>query len=346
MAQTRPPKVSVFIPTYNRYDSLHAALNAYRQQTFKDFELILVDGDSSDETPRLPKEYPDLNIRLVVVPEKKLTVAYNRGWQEARGEIVCRMDDDSIPDPGWLAAVVETMDSDPKIGGVTGPTIIPAEKRKFRASFSYLEKILNPPNAFWKIFGGWYQSAVLENDPYAVSKIYKSGTFSPGSNYPQSLKIAHNLEVDWLEACNTSLRRRLIERAGGWDENILDVGEWSEPDLCFRIRALGYKMIFNPRASIRHVPSQKGIFSARTKTNSRLRNFLLFYYRDVKLDSWSKFYHLSVNLWYMNILYTLGFLKTGNFGYLGCWPGTIVGFFENGIGQKYKTKPFYTKIND
>ena len=338
------PKASIFIPTYNRYDSLHDALDAYRKQTFKDFEIVLVDGDSDDDTKKLPSEYPDLNIRLVVVPEKKLTVAYNRGWQEARGEIGSRMDDDSIPDPGWLEAVVQTMDSNPKIGGVTGPTIIPKEKRKYRASFSFLEKILNPPNLFWKIFGGWYKSAVLENDPYAVSKIYKSGTFSPGSNYERSLKIKENLEVDWLEACNTSLRRKLIEQAGGWDENILEVGEWSEPDLCFRIRKLGYKMIFNPKASIQHIPSQKGIFSARTKTYTRLRNFLLYYYRDIKPNTLSKFYHLHSNLFAMNIFYLSGFLKTGNTGYLGAPWGTVVGLWENAIGKRYNKKPYYTKI--
>lgn len=97
------PMVSVIIPTYNRAVFLLEAVESVYQQTFQDFELIVVDDGSTDETAKALKRYED---RLLYRHQDNqgVSAARNLGLQMARGKWVAFLDSDDL----WLPEKLET----------------------------------------------------------------------------------------------------------------------------------------------------------------------------------------------------------------------------------------------
>jgi glycosyltransferase involved in cell wall biosynthesis len=121
------PLVSVFIPVYNREKYILEAVNSILKQSFTDFELIIVDDGSTDNTPNLLKSIKDKRIKLYF-NEKNMGIPYtrNRGLELAEGEFIALLDSDDIavqdrlykqlnffknhPDCVILGGFVETID--------------------------------------------------------------------------------------------------------------------------------------------------------------------------------------------------------------------------------------------
>lgn len=101
-----PPSVSVIIPTYNRAWCLREAVDSVLAQEFQDFEVIVVDDGSGDETPSLLREYGDA-IRVLRQPNRGVSAARNAGILAARGELIAFLDSDDIWLKGKLASQVE-----------------------------------------------------------------------------------------------------------------------------------------------------------------------------------------------------------------------------------------------
>ncbi len=88
---TTSPTFSVIIPTYNRAATLPRAIESVLAQSFKDYELIVVDDGSSDETAKILERYP---IRVIRQPNRGVSAARNRGIKAAQGKIVAFLDSD------------------------------------------------------------------------------------------------------------------------------------------------------------------------------------------------------------------------------------------------------------
>lgn len=95
-----PPKISVLLPVHNGAPYLREAIDSVLGQSFGDFELIVIDDESTDETPRIIASYGDWRVRPIRVPHGGLVNALNAGFKFARGEYIARMDADdrSLPD--------------------------------------------------------------------------------------------------------------------------------------------------------------------------------------------------------------------------------------------------------
>lgn len=103
MAKNIVPKVSVLMPVYNCEKYLRQALDSILAQTFKDFELIIINDGSSDSTVEILKEYSDKRIRLINNPKNLgLIKTLNIGLKIARAKYVARMDADDISFPERL----------------------------------------------------------------------------------------------------------------------------------------------------------------------------------------------------------------------------------------------------
>ena len=110
-------KVSVIIPTYNRARLLTQAVDSVLNQTFKDYELIIVDNYSSDNTESVVKSYDDERIRYFKNQNHGLIgVNRNYGIQKSQGEYISFLDDDDLWLPGKLEKQVELLDSNPELG--------------------------------------------------------------------------------------------------------------------------------------------------------------------------------------------------------------------------------------
>lgn len=137
------PRVSVLIPTRNRAGLLRATIASVLAQTFQDFEIVIIDDASDDDTPSVIAGLADARIRYFRHAENLGEAASrNAGLAHADGEYIAFLDDDDTWLPDKLAAQVEILDRSPRrIGAVytaydrvdirTGATIstVPAEKR-------------------------------------------------------------------------------------------------------------------------------------------------------------------------------------------------------------------------
>lgn len=120
------PTVSVVIPTYNRAARLSKLLDGLAAQVGdEDFEVIVVDDASADGTvAMLERRKAELPYHLVILSQSVNAgpaAARNRGWQMAEADIVCFTDDDCVPAPGWLAAMVTAMAAADLVQGETQP---------------------------------------------------------------------------------------------------------------------------------------------------------------------------------------------------------------------------------
>ena len=236
-------KLSVIICTSGRPESLKKALQSLKQQSFEDFETL-------------------------IMRESPLVKARDLGWRKAKGEIVAWIDDDVILDKDWAKNLTAIFQDHPEAGGVSGPTIVAENLLKNRLVFwwygkkSWLAKL-------------WVR-LVLDKQPFRVGKITKIGWWSPGSNFKQCLKLKGLQKIDYLEACNMSLRRKLVEQVGGFDLGFKGTGEWCEPDLALRIKRLGFSLAWSREVKVEHHVSRMGAFVKRRNWPERIMNYLKF----------------------------------------------------------------------
>lgn len=95
-------KVSVVVPLYNKAKWVRRSLDSLAAQSFKDFEVIVVDDGSTDGSGEIVATYPDPRVRLVCQPNAGPGAARNRGIAEARGEFLAFLDADDEWMPEFL----------------------------------------------------------------------------------------------------------------------------------------------------------------------------------------------------------------------------------------------------
>lgn len=129
----RYPKVSVIVCSYNGARTLEACLESLRHVQYPDYEVILVDDGSKDNTQEIMKRFPE--VRNILQENKGLGVARNVGAAAATGEIFAYTDGDCMADPDWLTYLVGTLISGDYVG-VGGPNISPPAENWVQACVS------------------------------------------------------------------------------------------------------------------------------------------------------------------------------------------------------------------
>lgn len=119
--QPMSPRVSIVLPTYSRADLLPGAIDSILAQTFQDWELIIVDDGSIDETPQIIREFEAKDARIRSIrnePNKKLPASLNVGMDAARGAYLTWTSDDNFFRPNALQRMVEELGANPDVGVV------------------------------------------------------------------------------------------------------------------------------------------------------------------------------------------------------------------------------------
>jgi len=106
-------KFSVVIPTYNEAKYISQTLCALKNQTFKDFEIIVKDGQSRDETVRIAKKFTK---KVVSIRDFSAGDARNQGAQHADGDIIVFMDADTVLPPETLSRFCALMGDEGVVG--------------------------------------------------------------------------------------------------------------------------------------------------------------------------------------------------------------------------------------
>jgi glycosyltransferase involved in cell wall biosynthesis len=114
------PKVSVVIPAYNIRSYIEEALGSLERQSFKEFEALVVDDGSTDDTAELVKPFcqRDSRFQLLQKPNGGLSSARNYGIRHARGEYIALLDGDDVYEQDKLANHVAVLDRNPEVGVV------------------------------------------------------------------------------------------------------------------------------------------------------------------------------------------------------------------------------------
>lgn len=110
------PAISVIMPVYNSEKYLHEAIESILNQTFKDFEFIIIDDASTDKSVKIIKSYTDKRIILIQKPVNTgYTESLNRGIGISKGEYIARMDSDDVSIDTRFEKQKTLMDNNPSI---------------------------------------------------------------------------------------------------------------------------------------------------------------------------------------------------------------------------------------
>ncbi|MEM0575269.1 glycosyltransferase family 2 protein [Flavobacterium polysaccharolyticum] len=110
------PKVTVLMPVYNCELYIKEAIDSILNQTFTDFEFLIIDDASTDKTVSIVKEYNDCRIELIEKPVNTgYTNSLNYGLKVAKGEYIARMDGDDISLPNRFEKQIAFLDANPEV---------------------------------------------------------------------------------------------------------------------------------------------------------------------------------------------------------------------------------------
>jgi glycosyltransferase involved in cell wall biosynthesis len=109
-------KVSVIIPVYNVEKYISATVQSVLDQTYKNFELLIVDDGSPDRSIEICQQFDDPRIRIIRQPNRGVAAARNAGIRQAEGEYIALLDADDLWVPQKLEKHVEHLNSMPGVG--------------------------------------------------------------------------------------------------------------------------------------------------------------------------------------------------------------------------------------
>ncbi|MDD5292585.1 MAG: hypothetical protein PHY46_05360, partial [Candidatus Omnitrophica bacterium] len=104
----------------------------------------------------------------------------------------------------------------------------------------------------------------------------------------------------------------------------------------YKLRRLGFKTVFNPKAVIYHYPSKQGFFSERFNSYQRIENFTRFYFRHIKPNTLDKAVRFLLYLAFQNCYFFYIFLTTGKVEALGSIPSTIINLAKYSLRSIFK----------
>ncbi len=111
------PKISVVIPAYNEEEYITYCLQSIKRQNFKDFELIVVDNNSTDKTAEIARHF---GARVVKEKIQGITPAREKGFKEAKAEIIARTDADSQVPGDWLERIYNIFQNNHDVVAISG----------------------------------------------------------------------------------------------------------------------------------------------------------------------------------------------------------------------------------
>lgn len=222
--EARPVRLSIIVCTRNRAQLLPLCLESLVRQrdvAEGDYEILVVDNGSTDKTRQVVEGVQRQSERVRYFYESKLglSVARNAGVRQARGEIVCFGDDDALAAPDFVKEILSSF-QDPDVLCVGG---------KIVASW--------PDGSPPEWFAPRYGNVVGQTSFGETTRWLKGNEFPFGGNL--------------------SLRKAVLHRTGGFDENLGKRGQnniWGEEmDLCHRMQRQGLRFLYNPRARVDHI---------------------------------------------------------------------------------------------
>jgi N-acetylglucosaminyl-diphospho-decaprenol L-rhamnosyltransferase len=213
------PLVSIIIATYGRVECLVRLLHSLKNQTYRKYEIIVVDQSDSMDRRKLVafKSHGD-KLRLVRSSRKNRCHAKNLGIRAARGELFLFLDDDIVPQNNLVDSHRRAY-VNKQVGGVSCRVLEPSLPVRTGGKIQYI-------TGYGRMVVGF-----------------------------QSDRTCF---VGTLAGQNMSVPRQVQEKAGFFDVVLAGTSIFEEPDFSARIRRLGYKILFTNASVVEHLPQTNG----------------------------------------------------------------------------------------
>lgn len=210
--------ISVVICTCDRPDTIGRAVRSVLDQEYRHFEVVVMDQSRSDATERAVTGAvgDDARLRYVRLAERGLSLAYNRGADQARHELLAFTDDDCVAPAGWLAAIATGFAEHPDVGLIYGQVLGPLEEDAGRESGGEIPTLGIPK-----------LERLSRKDGFRV--------FGMGADF--------------------AAKRSLVLRLGGFDEVLGGGGPLQSAqdfDFAFRVYRDGGAILLDPRVIVHH----------------------------------------------------------------------------------------------
>jgi GT2 family glycosyltransferase len=217
-------RASVIIPSGNGRPHLPLCLAALRRQSFRDFEVVLVDNNSADDSlPFVRREFPE--VRIVALPYNGVFAgAVNAGLRRASGEIAVLLNNDTEAEPDWLAELIGALDREPEASMAASKLLLFDRRDTLHSAGDY----------------------------YGLDGV-------PGSRGVWQRDDGRYDRDRWVfGACGgaAAYRRSMLRDVGLFDEELVAYCE--DVDLNLRARLAGHACVFAPRARVYHKLSATG----------------------------------------------------------------------------------------
>lgn len=275
------PEISVIIPVFNAASFLHDSIESILNQTFSDFELIILNDKSTDESLEIIKKFQSKDNRIIII-DKKQNVGpanlRNEGINAARGKFIALMDADDIAIPTRFEKQITVLKNNPEIGVCgTGFTFFGSKKNKtvkhsthhdgIKVSFLHSCNIGNPTVMFKKeILGDLkFDNDFVPAEDYDLwSRLLAKTNFY---NIPESLlnyrQHDNNISKTKIDNVNRSVKRVKINQLTALEINPAD------PKIDFYLNAVSLQKRLSPQEIIETINASKFLISQ----NEKLRYF-------------------------------------------------------------------------
>lgn len=229
------PRLSVIIPNWNGRRFLKPCLASLRNQTFRDFETIVVDNGSSDGSIKFVEEnFPEVEV-VVLAENRGFAAAANAGIRASGSDLIVLLNNDTEQDPLWLESLVRTADAHPGAGSFASRLVDFHDRRLLDGAGDALRLSGLP----YRLGHGEFDGKRFERPSYVF------GACAAAAMY----------------------RRVMLDEVGLFDEDFVSYCE--DGDLAFRAQLAGHKCIYVPDAVVYHVGSAS-TGGKRSETATRL----------------------------------------------------------------------------
>lgn len=243
----------MIVVTLDRPDYVVQCLDSLDSQCPRPNQVIVVDASAGNETAKVVHQRQVVRYARNESGFGRMTASRNIGLRYATGSVVAFLDDDAFVRPGWVDAIRAAY-ADPLVGAVGG-----------------------------RALNGQAGESELGRD--LVGRILPNGMHT-GFHAADPGEV---IEVDHLMGCNMSFRRSVLAKLGGFREDYPGIsGVREDTDMCLRVKALGYRVVFNPAAVVDHVgaPQAKGRRMDWRYVLYSVRNHVVMLGRNYPLGSW------------------------------------------------------------
>ncbi len=191
-SNARKPLFSVIVPVYNKKDYLKRSLGSVLGQSFRDFELIVVDDGSKDRSPAAVKAFKDRRIQLIVQKNAGVSAARNRGVAAARGQYITFLDSDDDWDKGYLEALKGLIEEFPGAG-------LYGTNYRVDNGVTRVDNPIPLPPGWRGRMKDYYELSYHGRPPFSTNSVCLPSALAKSIPFPTGIKAGEDLLV-WFKA--------------------------------------------------------------------------------------------------------------------------------------------------